>query len=131
MASEVNPHRDAVRRLILDEHKSYAQVGKALGISRNAVCGLATRMGINKRQGDMSHPIDMSVIIAAARLMREGKGMTEVGEALGLSSSAADRVCRKARALTVKNTAPRSWAYTLAAFDPVVARAVATYEALR
>lgn len=79
----------------------------------------------------MSHPIEMSVIIAAARLMREGRTMTQVGDALGLSSSAADRVCRRARALTVSSAPPRSWAYKLAAFDPVVRRALDTYEALR
>lgn len=78
----------------------------------------------------MSAPVDFTLVVAAGRLMREGRTAREVGFELGVTWNVAQGLCRKARALMRKRTAPRTWAYELAKFDPVVARAIETWKAL-
>lgn len=62
--------------------------------------------------------------------MRAGKTSREVVAALEVSWNQGQNLCRKTRALGCKRSAPRPWAYKLAEFDPVVARAIETWRAL-
>lgn len=129
--TKFNPLRAEVMRLVGKENLSFGQVAKRLGVTRNVVGGLADRMGIKRSGAVMSAPVDPELIKRTADLITEGKSNREIAEALGVHVRTTHDWCRRARALMRKRTPPRAYAYRLAAFDPVVARALETYEALR
>lgn len=92
---------ETVRRLYVDERKSYTVIGLALDVHRSAIGGLIYRMGWKRGANDVW---PQALIDQAQALWDAGKSAAEIGVAVGRSRVAVCGIARRRNWKPHKNT---------------------------